>query len=806
MRINLFAVLYVWIIKRLTLPRCYYNIWQQCRSVSVSFLRDFEKKLLRIEKLKLDLSFLKTCQDLDVFPRFLNFRTPPQLNLDCKSVKRRALKQEILAKNRELIRCRHAATQSEDYIKSKITFFKFTLLKSLLHKLISKCRRKWKGTLDHKLFNIWVTQRPRSPDSLINDSDHKLSIQEENALRYGLNHHIPPSFVNRLAILTSFEKFAHSLNIPHRLFYQRLQHTANSYVYTASNETNTSSNKALHRTLRGLRSNEKIKVCRFDKGSGTVILNSDAYYTKLDSIILTEKFEQVPVQDQAHHPVLKSQNSLQYYLNRYIKPHVSEEIYRKIYPSGGQPGAVYGLVKVHKLGKPLRPVICMRNTPQYELARYLDRVIKPVIPDAHMLPSTKSFLDKISNIDLHGKKLVSFDVVSLFTNVPLQEVIDKACDYVYRDDSTSKPSYDRVHFKKLLHFATSGLFLYKDDVYRQTDGVAMGSPLGPTLANLFLASMESDWLSNANAPIHYFRYVDDIFAIFDANHDTSELFLSFLNSRHQNLKFTMESGPSTLAFLDTHITISDTGKDISVYRKPTHTGLLMNFSSYSPKQWKRSLIYCMLHRAHSICSSFTTLNQEFIFLCKMFTDNGYPQRLFYSVVQKFITNLNNPRHTTNASVDNKHCLIVPYFGQASEILKKRIKSLCSKYEVDAKVIFKPFKVANYFSLKTRCPKPLKSNVVYQFTCSGDQNVSYIGKTKRHLVSRIREHLSPTSNSAVFEHVATCNCPCTADNFNILATCSSPLELSIAEAIHIRELKPSLNVSLHNQGQSFFLKL
>ena len=87
---------------------------------------------------------------------------------------------------------------------------------------------------------------------------------------------------------------------------------------------------------------------------------------------------------------------------------------------------------------------------------YLDSVTKPVIPSDFMLNSTKSFLNKLADIDLSDKNLVSFDVESVFTNVPLAEVIEIACDLVYSDRSMSKPSYiynyDKVHFRKLLQF------------------------------------------------------------------------------------------------------------------------------------------------------------------------------------------------------------------------------------------------------------------------------------------------------------------------------------------------------------------
>ena len=147
--------------------------------------------------------------------------------------------------------------------------------------------------------------------------------------------------------------------------------------------------------------------------------------------------------------------------------------------------------------------------------------------------------------------------------MPLNEIIEIACNYVYSNVSPTQPNFDRKHFKRLLQMATSGEFLYKDRLFNQIDGVAMGSPLGPTLANLFLANLERNWMSTANSPLEYYRYVDDIFAVFNKHNDTSELFLQYLNTQHRNLQFTMEAGPTSLPFLDTLIDVSKNGVGIS---------------------------------------------------------------------------------------------------------------------------------------------------------------------------------------------------------------------------------------------------
>ena len=102
-----------------------------------------------------------------------------------------------------------------------------------------------------------------------------------------------------------------------------------------------------------------------------------------------------------------------------------------------------------------------------------------------------------------------------------------------------------------MRLATQGLFLFKDTLYKQIDGVTMGCPLGPTLANFFMAHMENQLLCNGTeaSPKLYLSYIDDIFAIFD-NDQSCTKFLEKLNTQHPNIKFIFEQAKNTIPFLD----------------------------------------------------------------------------------------------------------------------------------------------------------------------------------------------------------------------------------------------------------------
>ena len=106
-------------------------------------------------------------------------------------------------------------------------------------------------------------------------------------------------------------------------------------------------------------------------------------------------------------------------------------------------------------------------------------------------------------------------------------------------------------FIKLFKLATQGQFFYMDVLYKKTDGVIIGSPLGQTIANFFLANLENRILKNKSqrCPKLYLRYVDDVFAIFE-NNNACLSFLNLLNIQHKNIKFTYEHSSDFICFLD----------------------------------------------------------------------------------------------------------------------------------------------------------------------------------------------------------------------------------------------------------------
>ena len=223
--------------------------------------------------------------------------------------------------------------------------------------------------------------------------------------------------------------------------------------------------------------------------------------------------------------------------------------------------------------------------------------------------------------------MASFDVVSLFTNIPVNETIGIISNALFSDHQFFH-GFNRSEFEKLLSLSVKNChFIFNGRLYQQVDGVAMGSLLGPLFANIFMSFHEQKWLNNCPSsfkPLLYRRYVDDCFLLFRSSNHVP-LFLDYLNQQHANTTFTTEiERDGKLPFLDIDICRSDRKFATSVYRKPTFTGLFTNFNSFILLAYKQNLVSCLIHRIFNLCSSYENFHTQLEVVRRLFNSNGFP--------------------------------------------------------------------------------------------------------------------------------------------------------------------------------------
>ena len=487
---------------------------------------------------------------------------------------------------------------------------------------------------------------------------------------------------------------------------------------------------------------------------------------------------------------------------------ITENEYNAMYATGTVPGTLYGLPKVHKANNPLRPILSAIGTTGYNLAKFLLPFLAPLTVNSYTVKDSFSFVEEITTIQNSEEYIMaSFDVTSLFTNIPLQETIGIATQLLYDPDRQPSPIMRRTWFQQLLELSVKDiLFTFNDQLFAQVDGVGMGNPLGPTLANVFLCHHECLWLEDCPIefkPRLYRRYIDDVFILF-RNHDHVKLFLDYLNSKHPNIKFTCEiENKQQLSYLDVLISRRNGVFDTSVYRKKSFTGLGLRYDSFVPKSYKHNLITCLLGRSHRICNSYNAFMTEVNQLRLYFSGNFFPEKVFDRLSEKFINNIGQGKKTITSVPKKPIYVKFPFIGKDSYSLRRKLNSLIGRFypQLSPFIIFQNYRtIGSFFKIKDKLPPLLASSVIYKYSC-GQCSSTYIGETVKQLKVRICQHrglsfrtnqrLATMMHSSIRDHAVGSDHPITDSNFKILDSCPKS-KLKTLESIYIHSHNPSLN--------------
>ena len=250
------------------------------------------------------------------------------------------------------------------------------------------------------------------------------------------------------------------------------------------------------------------------------------------------------------------------------------------------------------------------------------------------MKDSKHFVDGMKDVRLCSDEvMVSLDVKSLFTNVPVQEAVEVVYKKLKEDETLiERTSLSAERVRDLLQMCLSSTyFSYEGVFYEQLDGAAMGSPVSAVVANLFMEFFENLALSTSPVkPSMWKRYVDDILCFLKKGGEKD--FLDHINGIRPSIELTMETeSGGKISFLDCELQRKlDGSLDVTVYRKPTHTGRYLHYTSHHPVHVRRGVVRSLYDRARRIVSEEGNLKEEFTHLNNVFHENGYPEKFILS--------------------------------------------------------------------------------------------------------------------------------------------------------------------------------
>ena len=366
----------------------------------------------------------------------------------------------------------------------------------------------------------------------------------------------------------------------------------------------------------------------------------------------------------------------------------------------------------------------------------------------------------------------------------------------------------------------------------------MGNKVAPPVAIIFMHQFEKVALNGAPLkPDFYSRYIDDTFGVWLHGHDELRNFITYLNSLHPTIKFTVEdthaSSSGKIPFLDTEISVDEDFKyTTELYIKPNHSGVILHYDSAHPKATKKAVVRSQYKRAAAVSSNEAAKKRSARRITDLFKKNGYPQRLLHQLQQES----QRPQRTRRSQQGDhqqqqqRHqdreldgYMTLPYID---ETLCAKINTISKKSGLKLRVAWqsentlKRNLVSSAFS-KPACPSGsrfcnacnaglqgecLTAGVVYQLNCNlcaaKGSDVSYVGETKRPIRLRLNEHIlaakNHTPDTPLGDHFAECH---PADPFparsvpvtaKILQKTKDHPERKLAESLFIRKLQPSMN--------------
>ena len=395
--------------------------------------------------------------------------------------------------------------------------------------------------------------------------------------------------------------------------------------------TNVKNNLTHHeeKAIRTLNSDHSIIIKEADKGGAVVIMDADYYRDKILEMLNDDQYYK--------HIHKNADNETKKMIDKLIEEHgqilMKEEIDYLVNFQYGQ-SFFYGLPKLHKsesisqaiseqrseyicLSCPgdlkFRPIVGGPQSVTQRLSHFIDIILKPL---CNAVPSfirdDFDFLQSLPETVSEGSKLLTFDVVSLYTNIPhdlglkaVEYWMDTAQNYV--NNRFTKPFI----LSSLKIILERNVFYFNDQNYIQIKGTAMGTKVAPTYATLVLGYIENRLYENLRIEYgpefscfvrnNWKRFLDDCFLIWNSSFRvTTDDLLFQLNNLHSSIQFTKSENGTEIPFLDILVSIADNQIFTDIYCKPTDTHLYLDFFSCHPKHVKTNIPYNLASRIVTI--------------------------------------------------------------------------------------------------------------------------------------------------------------------------------------------------------------
>ncbi|XP_062711982.1 uncharacterized protein LOC134289701 [Aedes albopictus] len=294
---------------------------------------------------------------------------------------------------------------------------------------------------------------------------------------------------------------------------------------------------------------------------------------------------------------------------------------------------IYGAPKAHKKGLPLRPVVACMTSPTYELSKYVGSIIQSSIKSNYNVLDSFSFCEYINNVQLPPDYvLVSLDVVSLFTCIPRELVVQNVI--MRWDEIKENTNINLDLFLEMTEFCINcSYFQFKGQSYQQVFGTAMGNPLSPIIADLVMETLLDSVTKKIKFPIPVIKkYVDDLMLAIPKGE--IETVRNEFNQYHEKIQFTVEvEQDGKLPYLDLLVRKPDQSIKTEWYAKPIASGRFLNYLSAHSMTLKMNVAKNLIKRVTTFSTNVDEAAAKKI-VHKQLRQNDYPKPLINRLINR----------------------------------------------------------------------------------------------------------------------------------------------------------------------------
>jgi hypothetical protein len=339
-----------------------------------------------------------------------------------------------------------------------------------------------------------------------------------------------------------------------------------------------------------------------------------------------------------------------------------------------------------------------------------------------------------------------------YVNIPIKETINttKTQLLIHNDKQTTNQIITLLET-----ILGQNYFAFQNQIYQPDKGVAMGSPISGTIADVFLQQLEKTHikhLMDSKHLIFYARYVDDILIIYDSTLTSPTSIQHYVDTIHSNIKLnpTHETNDN-ISFLDLSITRKPTSLELDIYRKPTATDITINFLSNHPLEHKLAAYRFLINRMLTLLNS-AQRQKEWNNIKQIAHNNNIPNHLLTKLRRNIQQKLNHPRPPTSPNLDTKWATFThtsPHVRKITDLFKNTNVKVAFKSNNTIAQLTKPPTTTTPF------PTPYNNSGIYSLTCDTCKQ-AYVGQTSRSLKIRYQEHIRYINNndpqSAYAQHI------------------------------------------------------